>query len=196
MKKTGRIFLTIAALIILVIAVFIGIKFKNATTPGNPDKDGYSANIDYLNENVSILVYGTDINFREKLQYETISKMDENSMNKDADNIYLLINDLDAKAELTQSDVTFLKSYADKNNNFNFFYIGTDKLKLFTESGIFTDFGVQEDEMSFGYVITEGTRMTYSGAWSGTDQEHYEKNEELLGEILADTIARITNSND
>lgn len=196
MKKTSKNILIILLFLILALAVFIGIKYKNATTPGNPEEDAYSANIEYLNENVAILTYGKSISFREKLKYETIHALDESSIQKNEDNVYLIINDLDGKAELQKSDVSFLKKYADKNLNFNFFYLGTDKLNYFTESGIFTDFGVQEDDMSFGYVVTEGTRMTYSGAWSGSDQEHFESNDELLGEVLADTIARVVNTNE
>lgn len=102
--------------------------------------------------------------------------------------VCLVINDRNGETTLTKKDVERLKKLADENNDFSFFYIGTEKLGLFTESGIFKNVSAQEDDMSFGYVYSDSTRMTYSGAWSKTDEEHYANNNLLFFETIADII--------
>lgn len=196
MKKSIKILIGILVAIILAVVVrFVWPYISPQDT--SDEMDGYDASINYLNNEVSsqLLFYGEDIEFRDSVKYTKITSIDEKSIKSNADYVFLIISDLGGTTELDADMVTFLKEYADKNNSFNFYYVGTEKLDIFT-SGIFEDYGISSDDMSFGYVVSSGCRLTHGGMWSGNDAQYLEKNKELLQENILDTIARIIESNE
>lgn len=195
MRKFIKILMGIVLLFLILVSIWYF--YPDISAESIDEKDRYDIAIEYLNNEVSsqLLLYGEDIEFREAVNYTKISAIDEESIKSDADYVYLIISDLGGKAELNAEMVTLLKEYADKNTSFNFFYIGTDKLKIFT-SGIFEYYGMAEDEMSFGYVVDKGERLTYGGAWSENDHQYLDMNRELLQENILNIIAQIIKSNE
>lgn len=135
-----------------------------------------------------LFICGDDIVFDENVSYEKVDTMEEDKLVGEDSYVYLVINDLKGNVSFNETDVKRLKTLADQNEFFQFLYLGTEKLKLFTESGLFQYYAMQEGEMSFGYIRTDEKRMTYSGAWTENDQQHYKKNKALLGETLVDII--------
>lgn len=192
-RKLGK---TIGAVLVILIVVFLGVRYKNATTPGDPEKDGYTKNIKYLNQNASVYLYGADIEFREKFQYTRIDFLDKEVAKSGEKPVYLIINELDGKVTLKKEDVVWLKKAADTNNQFNFIYLGTDKLDFFTKGGIFDDGRECEGEMSFGYALSEGDRTELGGIWTEDEQKYVKMNKELLGQLLVLTMADLVSSNE
>lgn len=184
-------------IIIGVLLIVVGVWRVVLRNSGDRETDSHDRDIAYLNHEVSavILVFGKDIDFRDSFQYERIHSLAESEIAREEDYVYLLMNDLDGNLHLDRSDIEFLKEYADKNTNFNFFYLGLDKLDLFY-SGIFPDYGEMEGDMSFGYVVWEGSRLTYSGMWRTEENEYLKSNKDLLGENLLDNIVTIIRTNE
>lgn len=197
MKNTKiKFFLKSIPLIILCIVIGRYIYFFITSRIPNNEPDGYDKAIEYLSKETvtDIVVYGDEIAFRETLEHDKIKSLKEVER-FDADYVYLVINDLNGNTNLTKEDIIFLKQTADQNVNFNFIYVGTDKLELFF-SGIFEDYSTSDDDFSFSYVMFEGSRLTFSGAWTEDDEKCYKTDGELLGAEIVDTIALIIATNE
>ncbi len=194
-KAIKRILIILFALIIIAVFARYIVFYISSRNPEDEGKDTYDYAIEYMQEeSVNILLYGNDIAFRKGVNYEIIPNLEELEETNNSVDTYVILNDLDGQLDLSQEDVVWLKDKADKDIHFSFFYIGKDKLELF-QNGTFENFGKSEKDMSFGYVIYEGDRMTFKGIWNETDHYYYQKNKELLGENIMERIHFIDKSN-
>lgn len=192
MKKIGKIFVFILCVCII---AFFGYCYwlSRASDDGIESK----AQMDYLNNDVDleVLLYGNEIELPEEFNYNKIEDLDEKKWKLENDYVFLIVNDLDSSIEFTKEQATKIKEYADKNTNFNFFYIGSEKLDLFYD--IYKDCNIdKKTDLSFGYAMIEGTRLLYYGLWSIEDQKYMKGNPLLLGEEICDSLERIVRSNE
>lgn len=121
--------------IVAVLAVaIIGLSIYRTVLSYLPENENdYSEEVSYLNDEVDfkMYLYGEDINFPKELHYEKIADVDMEKINLDADYVYLIINDLNGTTDLKENDIKEIMALTEQKKNFNFFYIGKEKLKLF-----------------------------------------------------------------
>lgn len=192
--KKKRIILIIAVIACLILG-FEAYMFYTRIKPID-DTEFISETTNYLNKEVDfeLLLYGDDIKLYEELEYKKISEINEPNYGLDNDYVYLVINDLSGKYSISEEKVVELVKYADKNPNFNFFYIGENSLDNISNS--IENFCLNEGERSFGYVVCEGDRIQYGGLWGTVENENFLKNKDLLKESLIATIIRIIKTNE
>lgn len=116
------------------------------------------------------------------------------SKDLNADYVYLIINDLNGTADLSDKDVKEIMELTEKKKSFNFFYIGTDKLKMFQKYK--EDINVDEEDMSIGEIIWEGDRLNYYGMWSDSDNKYIDKNPNLLYQSVIECVVECIKSNE
>lgn len=192
MKK--KVFISILAVFIISISALFGHNIWQCYQPGSDDP--YVDTLNYLNNdmNVKILFYGEDdIPFHKDMEYTKIQLLDKETLMYDNNYIYLLINDLNGKLNVTEEQIQFLLNYANKNTNFNFYYIGTSAFPYLKSN--LTDFSLDDTNKSFGYIIYSGDRLQDYGLWKNNDNEHYKNNPALLGESIIDNIFQNIKSN-
>ena len=168
MKKIVLIVVSIIVLLILVEAAYLA---WNALTPPD-DEPPCQDEIAYLNNDVDleVMLYGDDIVFPPDFRYTKVDSIGEDVISVDSDFFYLIINDFDGKLSISKDQLVFLTEYAQKHPNFNFYYLGTDKLDIIHE--IFPDCIFNEQDMSFGYATVEGDKLYILGIWSKNDEEN------------------------
>lgn len=191
MKKISII---CGGIIIAFVLLFLGYRYWMSVTPD--DGSVLQEQMQYLNEEIDlqVLLYGEDVVFPEEFTYKSLERLDEDNWKLDNDYVFLIVNDLDGSVGLAEEQITEIKEYADQNTNFNFYYIGLNKLELFKK--VYDDCNIGKTDMSFGYVIYEGTRLQHYGLWRTTDHEYYEVNPKLLGQDICDTIEQNVRSNE
>ena len=140
-----------------------------------------------MNSTVDVLLYGDDIVFPRNLNCEKVSNIEEDTISNDHRTVYLIINDLDGNLDLSKDEFVYLKEYADEHSNFNYYYLGTDKLDFIEETFQNCDqvCNFDERDMSSGYETREGDKMLIGGIWSKDDEECLtEDNPDMIGENL------------
>lgn len=149
----------------------------------------------YLNKAVDFkaVLYGEDIAFPDDFKYTKVDDLSDDSIFLDADYVYLLISDFDGKTDFSREDFLRLIEYADKHPNFNFYYLGTDKLDMIKNN--LEDCNLCDEDMSFGYMIYEGLRVRHYGMWLRDDEEKMNR-KEVLGEEVCMQIYRNVKSNE
>lgn len=192
MKK--KIGFGIVGIIVIAACAFGIYRWKLSITPG----DGSEARqkIEYLNEGVDfkLLLYGDDIDFPKELKYEKISSLECANWQKDNDCVYLIINDLNNNIDFDKDSYLEIKKYADKNLNFNFYYLGTDDLEMIQNNT--EDCNLNDTDMSFGYIVYEGNRLIHYGLWSENDNQYLDVNPDLLSENIYSRIVENLKSNE
>lgn len=191
MKKIGIIAFSV---IILLLGVFVVYRWKLSITPD--DGSAKEHMITYLNDEVdfTLLLYGENVDFPDGLKYEKIDSLDNNNWQKDNDYVYLIINDLEGSTMLEKEKYIELLEYAKENTNFNFYYIGTDDLEMINENTI--DANIDDEDMSFGFVVYEGNRLIHLGLWTQNDHKHLENNPNLLSENICSGVLLNVKSNE
>lgn len=191
LKKIGM-----AILLILVIGV-VGVGTYRFILSRIPD-DGSALreDMEYLNDKVdlSILLYGEDVEFPKELEYEKIESLEDKKWQRDNDYVYLIINDLNGTTNFEKEEFVKLVEYADQNTNFNFYYIGTDKLEMIDTN--IQDSNLDDSDMSFGYIINEGVRLIHLGVWSKNDHQYLKMSPELLSESIYSAVLMNIKSNE
>lgn len=191
MKKIGIIILVA---IVVIIGSFGIYRWKLSRTPD--DGTAQKEMVEYLNEEVdfSLLLYGEDVGFPEKLKYETITSLEKKNWQRDNDYVYLIINDLNGCINLEEEKYIELMEYANKNTNFNFYYIGIDSLAMIKENTV--DSNIDDNDMSFGYVVNSGNRLIHLGLWSKNDHQYLEANPSLLSDNICSGVLTNVQSNE
>ena len=176
-KKKKIILLTsLIASIALVFAVFFVWMFSSKETV----EDTYSKYIKVLNENdVSLVIYGDEVKFREGVNYKIIDEIDKTSFNGDE---FLVMNDRLSNAPLDDEDYTEIKDLI--SNGVTFIYIGESKLETFKQKGFIGSYG--EDDLEF-VISAFSTRVSF-GPWDRSMEEDFKKYNEILGESIVYTI--------
>lgn len=189
-----KLILFIIMFLMIGLSVFGLIHWKVSTTPD--DGSALREDIKYLNEmiDLSLLIYGEDILFPQELEYEKIDSLDSENWQRDNDYVYLIISDLNGTTDFEKEEYLELVAYANKNTNFNFYYIGTDDLDMIKENTLNSN--LNDQDMSFGYIIYEGARITHFGVWTQIDQQYIELNPKLLGENIYSAILMIIKTNE
>lgn len=182
---------------IMLIAAIGGLaiyRWKLSTTPD--DGSAERKNIEYLNNEVDLelLLYGEDIDFPKELEYSKIDSLKSENWQKDNDYVYLIINDLNGSIDFDKETYMQLIEYANKNTNFNFYYIGTDDLDMIRENT--EDANMADEDMSFGYVVNEGHRIIHLGLWTKNDNQYLEMSPELLSECVYSGVLVNVKSNE
>ena len=168
MKKFVAIVASVIALFILGV---VGYLAWNALTPPD-DEPAYQDEIEYLNNDVDleVMLYGEDIVFPQNFKYKKVDSIGEDVISVDSDVVYLIINDFKGELSISKDQMVFLTEYAKRHPNFNFYYLGTDKLDMIND--IFPDCIFNDQDMSFGYATVEGDKLYILGIWSKYDEEH------------------------
>lgn len=184
--------------IVAVLAVaIIGLSIYRTVLSYLPENENdYSEEVSYLNDEVDfkMYLYGEDINFPKELHYEKIADVDMEKINLDADYVYLIINDLNGTTDLKENDIKEIMALTEQKKNFNFFYIGKEKLKLFQKYKDDIDF--QDTDWSLGEIIWEGDRLNYFGVWTEDDNQYLEKNPNSLYQSILESIKQCIESNE
>ena len=159
---------------------------SNSDVPEN-SYDGYIRILNDLCPS-DIIVYGEDIGFRSTLNYRVITEITEDSLTSDPKYKYsfFVINDRSGALKITDDEFALCKRIAEENNQ-SFFYVGQQYFKKLKEFG-FYDYLLTDPDNYHGvaYVISPfspGHGMIH-GFWMSSEEEHYLKNNELLGHIL------------
>lgn len=185
-----------AILLILAICIigFIGYRIWLSYMPGSEEEK--LSDINYLNNSVDFKMYlfGDDIDFYKELKYEKIDKLDFSAISGKHDYVYLIINDLSAANNLTYKQLDQILKYADKNTNFNVYYIGKSLINEIKEN--FSDCNLDDSDLSFGYVLYEGERIQHYGVWKTDYTKYLKENKYILGENICDTIKQLIKSNE
>ncbi len=191
MKKFAII---LGMVLCIAIGLFAIYRWQLSVTPD--DGSALRENIEYLNEEVdlALIVYGEEIDFPEVLEYETIDSLEKINWQKENQYVYLIINDLNGTVNFEKENYLELVEYANMNTNFNFYYIGTNALSVINENT--QDANINSTDMSFGYVIYEGTRLQHLGVWSQNDHQYLGINPNLLGENIMDAVLTNIQSNE
>jgi len=191
MKKLGIAIITFLVIIVVGLAIYRCI-LMNAPI----DDSALQEDIDYINNKVdlALLIYGEDIKFPEKLEYEKIDSLDPANWQRDNDYVYLIISDLNGSTTFEEEDYLEMLDYANVNTNFNFYYIGTDSLDMISKNT--KNANIDSTDMSFGYVVYEGHRIKHLGVWSERSHKYYEINPDLLGQNIYDAVFMHVKSNE
>lgn len=191
MKKIGIIILIVISLLL---GVFFVYRWKASVTPddGTAEKEM----VEYFNDKVDfvLLLYGEGIDFPAGLKYEEIDSLSNENWQKDNDYVYLIINDLNGDTVLEKEKYLELLDYANKNTNFNFYYIGTDDLQMIKENTM--DSNISDEDMSFGYIVYEGNRLMHLGLWTKNDHQYLKANPTLLSENICSGVLLNVKSNE
>lgn len=91
-------------------------------------------------------------------------------------------------------DVKDLMELTDKYKNFNYFYIGKEKLTLFKKYNKDLDF--EDGDLSIGRVVMYGDRLDYYGFWTQYTNNYLDKNPNLLYQDILDEIKKCIESNE
>ncbi len=195
-KKIKKIVAGIIGFIAIVIVVRFGL-FVYHQKMAEQDMDMYDEAIEVISEKTSndIFLIGQDIEFRKGISYKKIEKISEETLKTEKKKSFIVINDLDGTCPVAEEDFRFLKKKADTDLAVNLIYLGTDKLEMIQKMG-FPDVFSVEGDMSYGYVLYEGERISYNGIWTKEEEQYLEKNKELLGQSIVCFISRIITSNE
>ncbi len=180
-KNKKKIILLISCIvsIVLVFTVFnIWMSYKNDLI-----EDDYSKDIRILNENnVSLVIYGNEVKFREGVKYENIGEINKSSFKGDE---FLVMNDLYSNASLDDEDFSEIKELV--SNGVTFMYYGDSKFDVFKEKGFLTD---QIDNGKYiGFTMRAfSTKATLYHGWSKEEEEAYKEYDEALGESIISSI--------
>ena len=190
MKRFFRIFLiTLLVLICVVTGIYI---YQQSDIV---DTDSKKTDMDYINSvDLKLLIYGENIKFKDKLEFEKITEISEDVYSYDNDYVFLIINDLNGSYGIDKEKMKELIQYAKVNTNFSFFYIGKNSLKIFEEC--MEDKYFSDDDMFFGYEMWEGARIVSSGIWKDADMQYLEIDEYNLGTSICDELASVIKSNE
>ena len=191
MKKIVGIIIAVMAIVLIGFSVS---RIIQSYTPEN--ENDYSEEISYLNNEVDfkMYLYGDNINFQEEFKYQKFNALNLGNEELDADYVYLVINDLSGKIKLTDEDVKYLMELTDKYKNFNYFYIGKEKLTLFKKYNKDLDF--EDGDLSIGRVVMYGDRLDYYGFWTQYTNNYLDKNPNLLYQDILDEIKKCIESNE
>ena len=161
--------------------------------------DPYIDDIEYIyNSGIEsdLIIYGDDMTLREDMPYRRINEIKETNICSDADYVFLIINDRSGTVDFDIEMLRFLKNYADANMRFNFAYIGSDKMNLYTSGEVFEEYSYSSEDMSYGYILYEGFRIQYGGLWSADDEKYYEDYPQGLFENLIYFMKNVIKSNE
>lgn len=183
----------IMIMLIIGMAVFGIYRWKLSVTP---DDSAQREEIEYLNEAIDLafLLYGEGIDFPEGLEYEHIESLENANWQKENDYVYLIINDLNGTVNIEEEKFLELVKYANQNTNFNFYYIGTDHLNMINEN--IQDADLDDNDMSFGYIMYEGARTGHAGVWTKHDHQYLEVNPDLLSDNVYSAVLMGIRSNE
>lgn len=174
-----RIIILVSA-IALIIVVFL-VLFMDGCTNNKSGEDTYSKNIKIMNENgVSLVIYGDEINFRDGVEYDTISEINKSSFEG---NEFLVINDRTSNVVLNDEDYTEIKELV--SNGVTFMYIGGSKLATFKEKEFFTN-----TNNYLGFTMSAISCKVTHGIWSNVEEEAFKVNDELLGSIIVGNVVK------
>lgn len=189
MKK--KVFASVVILFVIAAIISVVIYKKNQK---NTQPNLYDDPIGYFNHvmDFKLLVYGDDIEFREEFEYQRIYDLKDETVFLDADCVYLIINDLGDNVRFDESDCIRLKEYADRHQNFNFYYIGAREIKMVAK--VLDSTSLNPDDCSLGYVIFDGSRVKSSGLWTGKDT--IKPGSYNLGDGIINSIAMEVGSNE
>lgn len=151
---------------------------------------------DWINSyDVKILVYGEDFPHNKAIEYSMISDLTEKSYAYDNNYVFLLINDLNGEYSIDEDKAAELVNYADKNPNFNFYYVGENSLKIFYD--MFPNGTALEDEdRTWGYSFYDGFRIPSKGIYTTNEIAYKDMNEYLFAECIFGEFASIIRSNE
>ena len=189
-SNTQKTVITIVLGVGLVVTCYLCFKPFFEEDDDNPD-------VKYLNESIdlSLLIYGDDIEMPEGLEYKKIDSIDDESIFLDNDYVYLIIIDITGDVSYTEGDFNRMIEYADKHTNFNFFYLGEDKLSMIEAN--YTDANIDEGDMDFGYVLDEGERLLVGGMWNKDEEQYLEKKGTLvIGENIVTIVSMEIKTNE
>ena len=180
-KKKKKIILVTSFIvsIVLVLTVFFVWMFSG---DDSVEEDSYSKNIRILNENnVSLVIYGDEIKFRDGVKYKNVSEINESSFNG---NEFLVLNDLSSNALLDDEDYTEIKELV--SNGVTFMYYGMSKFDAFQEKGFF-NYSIDQKYLAFT-MSAYSSKATSFLLWDKELEESFKEDDEVLGEDIVFSI--------
>ena len=175
-KKSIIILISALALVIIICFMF----FTNGCINRTYDGDSYDKNIKIMNDNnVSLVIYGDEITFRDGVNYKYINGIDKSSF---SGNEFLVVNDRSSNVVLDEEDYIEIKELVSKG--VTFMYIGSSKLNTFKEKGFITD---QVDNY-LGFTLSPTPSASSYGLWSTSHEETFKINSEYLGSTIVSNI--------
>lgn len=196
MSKMKKIIMPACILLVGIVAVFGLYVFKQKIDISNQksaekDRQILNEKID-LFHSMNIKLYGTDINFDEEyIQYEKVDKIDSNVFDGEQFYSYLIINNLEGEAPVTDEEIKLLVKMIDEDEHCNMVYLGKD-IKRFVEIGILDKEEYDDDDYAICYYGYTGEHDVQSiGIWTKEDEAEKEEHPERLGDSLAFNIRHL-----
>lgn len=178
MKKTV---ITLFFLLVLFVGMFERYKTKRSHDRSGMDEWEEAV---YLKDEVDCktYVYGEEILFPSQFEYEKLLTLDFTKLNFNHDTVYLVINELNATDYLDENKINELYELANNRSNFNFIYLGTHALPVFT--AIIPNCNFDDSDLSFSYVMEESGRTKVFGVFSREYIPYAEKNKMLIADNI------------
>lgn len=186
MKK--KIIISIVSGIILIAGVFL-ILFKTDILKFKKEGlDTYGENIKFIsNQNKKIYVYGEDVSFRDGINYNKISSLNE-ELNNDS---FVVINDRQGNLSLSNDDYSKIKTEITKNTTI--IYIGSSLLDEFYLQNLISEIPNEEitENGHKGVLFNNNKTDQCVGFWTSTEEDLYKTNSELFGEVISSMIVDV-----
>lgn len=129
-------------------------------------------------QNVTLLIYGDSIDFKDGVQYDNISEIDKTNFRGDE---FLVINDRNSNVLLSDDDYVELKELI--ATGVTLMYFGDSKLDEFKDNGFYSSYND-----CLGFYINAIDYTVIFGLWSIKDEEIYKTNKKLLGQTVVETV--------
>lgn len=187
-KKKVNLSLILVLVAIVIVCVFVVRRLVLSCL-----SDEKSTNVSFLENDVDFILlnYGEPVIYPDGLTYTNTNTLEVSEEISKYDYVYLIINDHDSSIKLTEDEIRILCEVADKN--MNFIYIGTNYLKTFEK--YLPNKGIDENDMSIGYIVYEGSRLMSLGVWTKDYDHVLETNKGALGESICISISSNIRSN-
>lgn len=180
-RKTTSIIISITICIGLILIIVTRFNLLGAIIKV---EDTYAKNLEMINktESTNIMIYGEPISFRYKFDYHIVSDINEFSLDSDDAHKFIIINDKNDEIILTDSDYIYLLNLI-KTNNYDFFYVGANKLENFETHGYFSNLSPKE----LGFGIHNHKLVT--GYWTDNYEKIFNQNHAILGDRIVQFLA-------
>src|SRR5690554_4514493 len=162
--------------IVVIVCIFLGIKFLSSDS----SDDDYSKDIKILNNfQIDIMIYGEDIPFNNNLITRKINSINSLTFSQSNKKQILILSDLNNSLNISDEELLVIKDNMDNNNNFDFYYLGTEKLGRLKELEFFTEDRPVGD-YCLAIVFYEGRREYFTGVWAESDVVATNDNRETM----------------
>ena len=192
MKKR---YIAIAVIICLIVAMAVFFLF-----PRHKGRE-HVADVDYLNDVVdcNIMIYERDLAYYNGdacLKRTIVSDLNEGTLLQDHDYNYLIMDDRDGEIILQRETLENLIKLWKTHSNFNFIYVGRDKMNMISE--LMNDQDILDTDMSYSWIHMQGDPLVLMGTWDTDNQKavenavnHPDEYDLIIGNLAAKLISSI-----